>query len=116
MRSLFVHPNTWDLTLDVHGNITVASDLYRIAQDVATACRTFARDVYYDQELGIPYFEHILGSHGYPLALYKMHLEDAARSVEGVATANAQLQMRDRVVTGTIAFSTPDGQNGSIEL
>lgn len=116
MRTLFLLPDTWDLTLDSQGNIAVASDLYRIAQDVATACRTFVGDIYYDQDLGIPYNEHILGAHGYPLSLYKMHLEDAAKSVAGVVSANAQLQMTNRIVTGTISFSTDDGQTESIVL
>lgn len=116
MITLFLMPDTWDLELDSQGNIAVASDIYQQAQDIATAGRTFARDLYYDQEAGIPYFEHVLGTHGFPLSLYKMYLEEAALSVPGVVSANAQITVRDRQLTGAIAFTNEDGQEGAIAL
>lgn len=116
MRTLFLNPSTWDLELDSSGNIAVADSVYQQAQDIASAGRTFTGDLYYDQEAGIPYFEHILGSHGFPLALYKMYLEEAALSIEGVESANAALQMNGRQVTGAILFTNEEGQNGSIGL
>lgn len=116
MRTIFLRPDTWDLEVDSSGNIAVASDVYRQAQDVATACRTFARDLYYDQAAGIPYFESILGQNGFPLSLYKMYLERAALSVSGVVSANAQLKMQNRVVSGAIIFTNTEGQTGQITL
>lgn len=116
MRTLFLLPSTWDLELDTSGNIAVASDIYQLAQDVASACRTFLRDVYYNQNQGIAYFENVLGYNGFPLSLYKLYLEQAAISIIGVASANAQLQMTGRTVTGAILFTTDDGQNGQIDL
>ena len=116
MRTLFLLPSSWDLTLDSSGNIAVASDIYQQAQDVASACRTFSGDVYYDQAAGIPYFENVLGQSGYPLSLYKMNLEEAAKSVAGVASANAQLSLTNRVASGAIIFTNEDNQTGQINL
>lgn len=116
MNTLFLLPSTWDLALDSSGNIAVASDVYQQAQDVASACRTFSRDVYYDQTLGIPYFEQILGQYGFPLSLYKMHLETAAKSIPGVVSASAQLQLKGRVASGSIIFTNEDNQTGQITL
>jgi len=116
MKTLFLLPDTWDLALDSTGNIAVASDVYQQAQDVASACRTFARDVYYDQAEGIPYFENVLGQYGFPLSLFKMHLEEAAKSIPGVVSANAQVRLSGRAASGSILFTNESNQTGQINL
>lgn len=116
MRTLFLMPSSWDWALDSSGNIAVASSIYQQSQDVASACRTFLRDVYYDQATGIPYFENVLGQSGYPLALFKMNLESAAMSVTGVVSANAQLKLSGRVASGSVLFTNEDNQTGQINL
>lgn len=116
MRTLFLLPGSWDLALDSAGNIAVASDIYQQAQDVASACRTFLRDLYYDQATGIPYFEGVLGQSGYPLSLYKMNLEEAAKSVAGIVSANAQISLSGREASGAILFTNENNQTGQIQL
>lgn len=116
MNTLFLLPETWDLSLDASGNLAIATDIYQQSQDVASACRAFTKDLYYDQEAGIPYFEKILGQYGYPLALFKMHLEEAAKSIEGVVSASAQLRLSGRVASGSIVFTNSDNQTGQIDL
>lgn len=117
MRTLFLMPDTWDLTIDANGNIAVAEDVYQQAQDIATAARVFIGDMYYNQNAGIPYRESILGQTGFPLSLYKMHLEDAAMSIQGVESANAILNLvGNRTVTGDILFTTESGESGAISL
>ena len=74
MNTLFLMPNTWDLTLDASGNIAVASSTYQQAQDIASECRVFVKDMYFSQSEGIPYLEDILGKGRYPLALYRPFL------------------------------------------
>ena len=61
MNTLYLDPQSWDLVLDTAGNIALAKDPYAKAQDVASACRLFAGELYYDTEKGIPYFEETLG-------------------------------------------------------
>lgn len=110
-------PDTWDLALDTSGNIATATDVYQQAQDIASAGRTFVGDLYYDTEEGIPYFQGILGTKGFPLALYKMHLEDAAKSVPGVVSAQAELGLNaNRQATGYIAFTNEQNEQGQISL
>ena len=116
MRTLFLMPDSWDLALDASGNIAVASDVYQQAQDISSAVRTFSRDLYYDQNEGIPYFEAVLGQHGFPLSLYKMYVEDAARSIPGVVSVNAQLRISGRAGTGSILFTNDENQTGQIDL
>lgn len=116
MRTIFLLPSTWDLALDTSGNIAVASDIYQQSQDVASACRTFARDVYYDQAQGILYFENVLGQYGFPLSLFKMYLEEAAKSIAGVVSANAQIRLVGRSASGSILFTNDQNQTGQIDL
>lgn len=116
MKTLFLLPSSWDLAVDASGNIAVASDIYQQCQDVASACRLFRKDLYYDQGGGIPYFENILGHYGYPLALFKMHLEEAAKSITGVVSASAQLRLYNRSASGSIVFTNTENQTGQINL
>ena len=54
MSSLLLDSN-WDLSLDVNGNLAVASGNYAIAQDVACACQTWQGELWYDTTRGVPY-------------------------------------------------------------
>ena len=98
MRTLFLRPDSWDLVLDTDGNIAVANSTYQQAQDIASACRTIKQDMYFNQQDGIPYLTDILGKGKYPLALYRKYLQDAALSVPGVVSAQAELSMSDNRV------------------
>lgn len=115
--TLFLQPDTWDLELDADGNIAVASSVYQQAQDIASACRTFTGDLYYNTEEGIPYDSEILGGTGFPLSLYKQNLEDAALTILGVVSAQALLTTTDRrTVTGAIVFTNDENETGQISL
>ena len=78
--------NTWDLCLDVHGNMAVATDPYAPAQDVSSACRVFQGEQWYDNTLGIPYFQQILGLVP-PGSLIKAYLVNTALTVPEITTA-----------------------------
>ena len=54
MNTLYLDPQSWDFVLDAAGNIAMAKDPYAKAQDVSSACRLFAGELYYDTEKGIP--------------------------------------------------------------
>jgi hypothetical protein len=60
VKTLLLDRSLWDLTLDINGNIAMASEPYAIAQDVASACRTFLGECYYDTSQGVPYFQGML--------------------------------------------------------
>lgn len=115
--TLFLDPRTWDLALDSKGNIAVATSTYQRAQDIASACRVFVKDMYFNQSEGIPYLESILGRNKYPIGLYQAELYRRAMSVDGVVSVNIKLnQLSDRELTGMIEFVDIDGRTGSVGL
>lgn len=65
MNTLLLTPPTntggWDLVLDKSNNLQVATGPYAIAQDVASAVKTFVGECWYNANLGVPYFQFILG-------------------------------------------------------
>ena len=75
----------WDLQLDGNGNLAVATGAYALAQDVASAVRTFQGEMWYDVGFGVPYFQQILGKLP-SLAFVKQKLIAVAVTVPGVAS------------------------------
>lgn len=108
MTTLLLAIDTWDLITDSSGNIALADDPYAIAQNVASACRTWKGELWYNTVPGIPY-EEILG-HLPPLPLVKSLMETEARSVEGVQSAACLFSSLDnRTLTGQIQIITTSG-------
>lgn len=116
LNTLALDVDTWDLVIDAQGNIAMATPPYALAQDVASAIRTFLGEVYYDTTLGVPYFSQILGQFP-PISLLKSLIEQAAITVPGVVTANCVVQsVVNRVVTGQVQFTDDTGNVGSVSL
>jgi len=104
MKSLLLDRTAWDLVLDANGNIAVAREPYAIAQDVATACRLFAGELWYASNKGVPYFSEILG-HWPPIAVVRARLVEAAMTVPGVVSAQVVITaFKARLVTGQVRF------------
>lgn len=109
MNTLLLDQTTWDLCLDVHGNIAMAQNPYALAQDTASAVRLFQGEAWYDTAQGIPYFDQILGQTP-PLLLVKKLLETAALTVPELVGAKAYISgLVDRVLTGQIQVTDIDG-------
>jgi len=107
--TLLLDRPSWDLCLDANGSIALASEPYSQVQSVASACRLFRGDAYYQQSIGIPYFEQVLGQFQ-PIQVVKAFLVEAALSVPGVTAATAVLSdVTDRRLTGQIQFTTRTG-------
>jgi len=107
--TLLLDTATWDLAVDTAGNIAVASEPYALAQDAASAIRTFAGEVFYNTSIGIPYFSQILG-YAPPISLMKAYFNEAALTVPGVATSQCFITSWDnRVVTGQVQITAEDG-------
>lgn len=75
--TLNLDPVAWDLTLDANGNIAVLAEPQALAQDAASAIKTFLGECYWDTTIGVPYMTQILGQ-TLKLALLKQQLADAA--------------------------------------
>lgn len=106
MITLALDNATWDLTLDVDGNIAVAAGPAAIAQDVASATRTFLGEEWYDVTFGVPYLQQILGQ-APPLQFVKLQLIAAAMTVPNVVSVKCFLTGpgRDRTLGGQLQIT-----------
>lgn len=110
MDTLLLDRDLWDLCLNASGNIAIANQPYAIAQDVASAVRTFLGEVYYDTSLGIPYFQQILGYEP-PMSLIKQNVVQTALTVPDVVEAKCLIaSFKDRNLVGLIEVIDTDGQ------
>ena len=109
MKTLLLDTAEWDLCLDASGNIALAGEPYAIAQDVASAIKTFAGELYFGTAQGIPYFSQILGVRP-SLQLVKAHMERVALTVPGVVAATCTFSsFQDRKLTGQIQITANTG-------
>src|SRR4051812_6345288 len=104
--TLLLDRATWDLCLDTAGDIAVAAEPYSQAQDIASECRTFEAECYYDTARGVPYLAQVLGQ-TQPIQILKGHLVRAAERVPGIAEPAAFLTSAGhREVTGQVQFKS----------
>lgn len=111
--TLLLDRTTWDLTLDISGNLALASEPYSQAQDAASAIKTFQGEVWTDVRIGVPYFALILG-HLPPLTLIKTLFVGAALTVPGVVAAQVFITaLVGRQLSGQVQITTDDGQTST---
>jgi hypothetical protein len=104
--TLLLDQTTWDLVLDTDGNIAVASEPYSLAQDAASAIKTFLGECYWDTTIGVPYLTQILGQNT-PLSSIKALLVAAALTVPGVAAAQCFISsVTDRGLAGQVQVTS----------
>lgn len=109
MRTELLDVLRWDVILDADGNEAVATAPYSVAQDVASACRTFRGEVYYNTTLGVPYIGQILGKEP-SNAFVKAQLEAAAAAVPGCNNPQAFITgLSGRQLTGQVQFTDDNG-------
>lgn len=108
-KTLLLDQSAWDLVLDVNGSIAVANAPYSIAQDVASAIRTQLGECWYGTNLGVPYWEQILGERP-PLSFIKQQIINAAMTVPNVAQVKVVfVGFVNRALTGQIQIIDTDG-------
>ena len=118
MNTLLLDLTFWDLILDSSGNIAMAAPPYALAQDVASAIKTFEGEVWYDDTLGIPYFAEILGETP-PLSVFEGYMSTAGEAVPGVVSAATVLEVfstQTRKVGGQVQFVDNEGNTGAISV
>ncbi len=102
----------WDLSIDASGNIAVQTGAAALAQDAASAIKTFLGECWWDTTIGVPWSTQILGKRP-SLALLKQQLVDAALTVPNVASAVVYISgFSNRSVAGQV--QVVDGTTGSI--
>lgn len=116
MKTLLLDTVAWDLVLDANGNIAVAQEPYQLEQDVASAVRLFAGELWYDVSKGVPYFANILGQ-APPIQLFKEFMVKAALTVPGVVTADCVIEsFEGRTVTGFVSFTDSTGKIRTVSI
>lgn len=107
--TLLLSRDVWDLALDVAGNIALATEPYSQVQDAASACRLLEGEAWYQTDIGIPYFQQVLGQFQ-PLQVLREKLAIEAASVPGVTDATAVLEaIVDRSLSGQVQITTTSG-------
>lgn len=102
--------STWDLTLDASGNIALTAPPASLAQDAASAIKTFLGECFLDTTIGVPWEQQILGQ-APPLALLKQLLVDATLTVPGIASAQVFISsFANRIVNGQVQVVSTTGQ------
>jgi hypothetical protein len=115
-NTLLLDVASWDVILDANGNIAMAAPPYALAQDVASAIKTFLGELYYDTTVGIPYLSQILGQRP-PVAVLKQYIVDAALSVPGVVSAVCVITgFVNRQAQGEVLFTDDEGNAGNVNL
>ncbi|KSW22629.1 MULTISPECIES: hypothetical protein [unclassified Pseudomonas] len=114
--TLLLDRSAWDLVLDGEGNVALATEPYAIAQDVASAVRTFLGECWYDTTQGLPYWQQILGKYP-PVSLIKKKIEMAALTVPKVAEVKTiAVSFTERGLTGQIQIIDTDGQEAGVSF
>ena len=116
MNTLLLDTVAWDLVLDSNGNIALASPPYAVAQDVSSAIRTFLGEVWYDTNLGVPYWQELLGN-PFISSVASSAISAAVLQVPGVANASVVVSsVTDRTVSGQVQFTTTSGETGTVNF
>jgi hypothetical protein len=114
MKTLLLDRTAWDLVLDANGNIALADNPYAIAQNVASAVRTFIGECWYDSSQGLPYWQNILGQYP-PISFVKQKIVEAAMTVPEVAEVQVILiDFVGRKLTGQIQVIDIYGQTNGV--
>lgn len=126
LATMTLDPATWDLTLDAGNNISLTAPPGSLAQDAASAVKTFQGECFFDTTVGVPWLQQIFGR-PLNLPLLKAQLADAAETVPGVASAQVFISsFAGRAVSGQVQvaqqstgqtsvsdFSVTDPQTGA---
>lgn len=116
MTTMLLDRSTWDLLVGADGNIAVATAPYALAQDAASAIKTFLGECYFDVTVGIPYLTQIFGKN-VPLALLKQQLIVAALTVPDVVSAQVFIaSLTDRALSGEVQVVSSSGQTSTAPI
>jgi hypothetical protein len=115
-NTLLLDQDLWDLCADANGNIAMAAPPYALAQDVASAIKTFLGECWYNTLIGIPYFAQILGKTP-PVSVFKAYMVAAALTVPGVVSATCVISaFQNGTITGQVQFRDSNNQTGQVSF
>ncbi len=105
-NTLLLDVVAWDLVTDASGNIAVATQPYSLAQDAASAIKTFLGECYWDTTVGVPWLQSLLAQRP-SLALLKAQLVAAAETVPDVSAAVVFItDFTNRTISGQVQVTS----------
>ncbi|KVH51264.1 hypothetical protein WJ39_08415 [Burkholderia diffusa] len=116
MQTWLLDQGAWDLVLTANGDIACATEPYQIAQDAASAIRTFRSECFYDTTLGLPYWQNILGQLP-PASFVQSEIVRAALTVPNVVSATVtSLVLNGRQLGGSVDVTDSTGATQSVNF
>lgn len=115
MSTIYLDPDTWDMTLDAKRNIAIALPPYECAQSVANACRLWRGEAPFNNNRGIPYKDQVLGQLP-PQRQLAGWYEEEALTIPRINTSVAVLQFSNRNLTGQIQCTLDDETTVNINV
>ena len=107
-NTLLLDQSAWDLVLDINGNIALAGTPYSYAQDVASAVRTFLGECWYNTNLGLPYWQQILGELP-PLGYIQQQISIEALTIPNIISSETSIvSFVNRSIEGVILITDAD--------
>lgn len=116
--TLLLDQSAWDLVLNSNGDIALASPPYALAQDVASAVRTFLGELWYDTTQGLPYWTQILGKLPSSSLLIEL-INQVVLTVTGVVSSQTIItgfSPVTREVSGQIQFVDVNNQSTTVSF
>ena len=114
-NTFLLDPVTWDLVIDFNGNIAAVTAPYSLAQDAASAIKTYLGECFYDITIGVPY-QNILGRK-FNINYIKAQLIAAAETVPGVVSAQVFLiGLNNRVLSGQVQTTDTVGVTTAVNF
>jgi hypothetical protein len=106
--SIPLNPVTWDIYLDGNGNLELTDNDSSIAQDVACSIRTFEGEVWYNNVLGMPYFQAIFGKNP-PHSFLTSNIQEQALTCPDVTSVNVVgIGLDGRTLKGVVVVNAPN--------
>lgn len=115
MKSLKI-TNNWDLDIDSNGDFCFVNDYEELLQTACHAVYTFQGEDPFNPNVGIPYFDDILGGLVSKKTLLESYMRYEIRNIDGITNLYLLedediLSRISRDFKGTIYITTTDGEN-----
>lgn len=116
-KTMFLNKN-WDIGLDGNNNLAWTSGKYAVAQNVACACRAFTKDMYFNQEEGVPHFyTDISNPQQINPTLLAYYMEREALKFSEVRSAKlGSLSFENRVLHGDLQLILETGEAINVSI
>ena len=109
MKTAYLDPETWDLVLDINGDIALADEPYSTLQDCCSRLRTRQGECYYDTTLGVPYFQDILNRNVNLELIRSEYIRVALQDPRIVSAKVFFRELKDRRLLGQVQITDING-------